>query len=119
MIEDTVQAVTKQIRDKISKADVDDSRRKFAISEQSWQKIKAQQVGVGHGEVQDKVQRTECENTRLRKSIFGMLECSESNCHFPCPQIRLLTILAQGSGICQWGKQLPALCAPQNLGVNT
>jgi len=49
-------------------------------------KIEAQQVGVGHGEVQDKVQRTECEDTCHRKSIFGMLECFELKSHFPCAQ---------------------------------
>ena len=44
-------------------------------------KIEAQQVGVGHGGVKDKVQRTECENKCHRNSIFGMLEGSESKSH--------------------------------------
>ena len=48
-------------------------------------KIEASQVRVGHGEVQDKVQRTECENTRHRKFIFGMLEGFESKSHLICP----------------------------------
>ena len=47
--------------------------------------ITAQHIGVGHGEVQDKVQRTECENTRHREPVLGVLEDFESKSHFPCP----------------------------------
>ena len=47
--------------------------------------IEAQQVGVGHGGVKDKVQRTECKNTCNWNSIFGMLEGSESKSRFLCP----------------------------------
>ena len=83
-------------------------------------KIRVQQFGVGHGEVQDKVQRTKCENTRHRNLIFGMLEGSESKSHFLCP--------LKSAGSQFWyrdlesasvGKPLPALCVPQNLGLNT
>ena len=48
-------------------------------------KIEAQKMGVGRGEVEEKVQRTECENTSHRNLIFGMLEGPESKSHFFCP----------------------------------
>ena len=61
-------------------------------------------MGVGHGGIQDKVQRTECENTRHRNLIFGMLEGSESKSYFLCPLKSAGSHLAQGSGICQRGQ---------------
>ena len=83
-------------------------------------KIEAQQVGVGHGEVQDKVQRTECGNARYRNSIFGMLEGSESKSHFLCPlKPAGSQFWHRGLESASVGKPLPARCARQNLGLNT
>ena len=83
-------------------------------------KIEAQQVGVGHGGVKDKVQRTECENKCHRNSIFGMLEGSESKSHFLSPLKSADSQLwHRDLETACVGKPLPALCVPQNLGLNT
>ena len=75
---------------------------------------------VGHGEVQDEVQRTECENTRHRKFIFGMLEGFESKSHLICPlKSAGSQFWHRGLESASVGKPLPAPCAPQNLGLNT
>ena len=82
-------------------------------------KIEAQQVGVGHGEVHDKVQRTECENAHHRNSIFGMLEGSESKSHFLCPlKPAGWQFWHRGLESASMEDELPVPCAPQNLGLN-
>ena len=77
-------------------------------------------MGVGHGEMQDKVQRTECENTRHRKFIFGMLEGFESKSHLICPlKSAGSQFWHRGLESASVGKPPSALRARQNLGLNT